>query len=57
MDPQVSLEFQKNIEKLRAVVVKIKGPVEGISKVKKSSATPKTKKDNVVTISNVIEKD
>lgn len=50
-------ELNKKIERLRSIVVELKGPLEGISVCKKTKKV--SKKNNEVTLSssNVMEKE
>ncbi len=56
MDKKLYSDLQKKLGKLRTAVVDLKGPVENISIAKKTRKSSK-KETNVVSISNVIEKE
>jgi len=56
MDKKQYSYFKKSIQKIRQVVIEMKGPLDGISYVKKTRKVSK-KEETVLGVSNIIEKE
>ena len=56
MDKKQYSYFKKSIQKIRQAIVEMKGPLDGISYVKKARKASK-KEEAVLGVSNVIEKE